>query len=158
MRRKTAIAMTAALVILFSGASVQSEEPAAIRSLGEPTVGAPDLSSALGGMFDPTRFSMNQAYSVSFLSDGGTSRTFGVYSNMISYALADPLQLNLRLDYVHDPSRIFKSNGNQSFDGELLPSFSLVYQPSKSVMLRFDYLQGSYRSWGFPGGSWFENP
>jgi hypothetical protein len=157
MQRLLTTVGAAVLLVICTGVFGAADEPVSLTSLGDPPLGAPDLSSALGSMFSPEKFSMNQAYAVSVFASGSSSETFGVYSNMISYTLADPLRLDLRLDYVHDPSSIFKSDDSQSFDGRLLPSFSLTYEPNSSFMLRFDYLQGSPRSLGFPGRRWFED-
>jgi outer membrane receptor protein involved in Fe transport len=148
---------TAAVLVAVSSAPSPAEEPIVSASLVEPAEGPQDLSTALGSMFNPEKFTMNHGYTFSVLSDGGTSRTWGVYTNTVSYALTDPLRLDLRLDYLHDPSKVFKSGDNQSFDGRLLPSFSLIYKPSSSFMLRFDYLQGVHQPWSFPGGRWFED-
>ena len=57
----------------------------------------------LSGLFDPTRFSMHQTYTMSFSSSGNTSVGLGVFTNTFSYRAADNLFISADLSAVYSP-------------------------------------------------------
>jgi len=122
-----------------------------------PTIGEaihlPGLSSSLSNfsLFDPSRFSMQQSYSMSFMTSGGQSASLGIYQNAMSFLLSNKLTLNTRFGFFHDPFKLGNlstSNGNML--NNLIYGADLIYQPKENTtfILRFDR-RPYYNSYGY---------
>jgi len=111
---------------------------------------APSISDRIGtpyspttsifSFIDPSKFHMQQSYSLSFISSGNTSGSLGLYTNRISYTINQNLQLIADIGYLHQP---FSSLGNMplSLDkGQLLYGGELRYRPTENslIQLRFE--------------------
>ncbi|MCU0607556.1 MAG: hypothetical protein MUF78_09105 [Candidatus Edwardsbacteria bacterium] len=105
---------------------------------GESYVGNP-----VSGLFSSDRISMHQSFSASYLASGKSGLFTNLYRNTIEYRVSDKLQMQLGLGYRFTPSAGARSSVNPlavSADrGMFLPSFSMSYRPSGSVLLQFQY-------------------
>jgi hypothetical protein len=106
-------------------------------------------------LLDPARFSMNQSYSTFFSSGGFGGGVYGIYTNVLTYRLSDPLQIKLKLNYMMQPVA-FQNSTRMPSSGLLLPGMAIQYQPWKGVYLNFqvDQYRGYMSPYGF--GSMFD--
>ncbi|MCJ7813747.1 hypothetical protein MUP95_10580, partial [bacterium] len=66
----------------------------------------------LDSLIDPSKFSMSHSYSLSYFSWGGKSFSQGLYLNTMNYQLSEPLFMQVRIGYAHQPFGIMnQSNG-----------------------------------------------
>jgi len=98
-----------------------------------------DASRSIFSLFEPSRFQMHQSYSVAFMSGNGGSQSIAMYLNTIDYKLADPLMLQVDLAYVHQPQTLFGAEGTSGLNGKILPSFRLLWEPSKDFHMAISY-------------------
>jgi hypothetical protein len=122
--------------------------------------------------FDPSRFGMQQSYSVSFSSSGAGSHSSGVYLNTLSYDFGIPLRLEVdvgmyNMFYSNFGNQMLQERMNQGGHAPqfLLPRVGLEYQPTENVMLMLEVIQvndalkayGPYRSFYHRRhfGSWY---
>ncbi len=105
----------------------------------------PSYNSLFNSNFmDMSRLSVQQSFSMNFISTGHGSLVSNLYRNSMSYRLTDRLELNLNLAYRFTPNQFNSLNalpGAASNQGMFLPSFGLKYQPSKSFLIEFQYNQ-----------------
>jgi hypothetical protein len=99
------------------------------------------VSNAAGlfSLFDPNKFQMRHSYSVSYFSSGGRGQTIAMYLNEIEYQLAEPLTLQMKVGWVHQPQSLIGAGRATSLQSQVLPSFRLDWRPSKNFHLRFSY-------------------
>lgn len=90
-------------------------------------------------LFDPARLHMQHAYTVSMFSGGGRSQTIAAYLNQIDYQFARPLRLSVGLAFVHQPQAWFGSSASSSLNNRVLPSFRLLWEPSKNFHMSINY-------------------
>lgn len=97
---------------------------------------------------DPSRFSMQHSYSMSYASMGGNGFTQGLYLNTMTYQFAMPLTVSLQLGMAHDP---FQSANTASIlqNGFFVSGAQVRYQPSKNTVLQLNFQQRPYQ--GYPG-------
>jgi len=109
--------------------------------------GVNNLGSGLGKLFDPSRLTMQQSFSMGYASSGKSSLLSNTYRNTMNYRLSQKLDLKLDLAYSYLPAAFNKSayQLNSRSQGVFLPSFGLTYHPSPNVILQFEYNSpGSY--------------
>ena len=120
--------------------------------------GAPASNSGMSlnasGLLDPSRFSMHQSFSTSFMTSGKHSVFSNLYSNTINYKMADNLELQLDLAYRYTPSQLNKNSGLYSATGSnnqglFLPSFGMKYQPSNALTIEFQYQKMDPYGYGY---------
>jgi hypothetical protein len=90
-------------------------------------------------LFDPARFRMQHAYTMSVYSGGGHTQTIAAYLNQIDYQFAQPLRLSVGLAFVHQPQSWFGSSANSALNNRILPSFRLFWEPSKNFHMSIGY-------------------
>ena len=111
--------------------------------------GVNNLNTGLGNLFDPSRFTMQQSFSMGYASSGKASLLSNTYRNSMNYRLSQKLELKLDLAYSYLPAAFNKSayQLDNRRQGMFLPSFGLKYQPSQNLMIQFEYNSpGSYGS------------
>lgn len=109
------------------------------KALTQPTTRIQGIVGLLG--LDPTKFSMSQSYSLSFVTGGGHSYNQGLYLNTMRYQFSDPLSMYLQLGFVHQP---FGSLGEKNFQQQsevFVSGAGLEYKPSENVKLQFEFSQ-----------------
>jgi hypothetical protein len=94
----------------------------------------------LSALLDNSRFSMSHSYSLNVISMGGHTFNQGLYLNTMNFRLSDPLLMQVRLGYRHQP---FGGVGlNQENSGKLfLQRAMLRYEPTKNMVFTIDYQQ-----------------
>ncbi|MFH1214703.1 MAG: hypothetical protein V1681_11480 [Candidatus Neomarinimicrobiota bacterium] len=110
---------------------------------------APSLSNL--SLFDPSRFSMRQSYSLSLATSGGQSASLGMYQNSMSFLLSEKWLLNTRFGFIHDPLKLGGMNMmNTNLFNNLIYGADLTYRPKENVVfnIRFDRMP-YYSSYGY---------
>jgi hypothetical protein len=110
---------------------------------------------------DPSRFSMQHSYSMSYASMAGHGFTQGLYLNTMTYQFAMPLTVSLQLGMAHNP---FESTNTPSMlqNGIFVSGAQVRYQPTKNTVFQFNFQQRPYQnSAGYYGMydnnmDWFE--
>ncbi|MBI5805530.1 hypothetical protein HZA73_05745 [candidate division TA06 bacterium] len=111
--------------------------------------GVNNLNTGLGKLFDPSRFTMQQSFSVGYAASGKYSLFSNTYRNSMNYKLSQKLELKLDLAYSYMPAAFNKSvyQLNNRSQGMFQPSFGLKYQPSRNFVIQFEYNNpGNYGS------------
>ena len=116
-----------------------------------------ELVNSNAMLIDPQRFNMQQSYSMSYWSSSnGSSSSQGLYLNHMTYALANNLNMFVDVGY-HTPFHSeFQANDPRisAFQDQsssmVIPRFGLEYQPSESVFMSFQFINGNdaARAWG----------
>jgi hypothetical protein len=107
-------------------------------------------------LLDPDRFSMQQSYSISYLSYNGRGQTIGLYLNSMKYELSNSMNLDVTLGWLHQPSRVFtRSDRGVSDYGHIMPNVRFLYQPSEKFRFQISYesVPGVYS--GYSGSRWW---
>lgn len=99
-------------------------------------------------LLDPARFSMSQSYSAIY-SSGFQSGIYGLYTNVVTYRIMDPLQVKFKIGYLMQPMA-FQRGLRMSSSGQFLPGITVQYQPIKGVYLNFQIDQ--YPGFMYPYG------
>ncbi|MEE9553609.1 MAG: hypothetical protein V3W18_04860 [candidate division Zixibacteria bacterium] len=90
-------------------------------------------------IFDPSRLSMNQSYSLSYYSGGGNSGSIGYYMNSLEYRFSSPLKIRVDLGYLHSPTGLFSRNSTVNNSGMFVPGISIDWKPTENFNFRLDY-------------------
>lgn len=114
---------------------------------------------------NPSRFSMQQSYSVNFASGSLGASSAGLYLNTLSYKLANPLTLSADVGfysplYSSSPGN-FNANGIQDpsrGSSIVFPRIGLEYKPTKNTSFSLQLFNGrdSQKAYGFSDS--FLNP
>ncbi|HRS51924.1 MAG TPA: hypothetical protein P5067_05800 [Candidatus Marinimicrobia bacterium] len=152
MKRKI---LTVTMLAIFLGTTGFAQLKTQIQK--SPTtleaIQLPGLSSALSSysLFDPSRFNMQQSYSLSYSTFGNQSMSLGVYQNAMSFLLSDKFLLNTRFGFYHNPLQLGTMNAtsNNMLDNLILGA-DLIYHPRENTtfMIRFDR-RPYYSSYGY---------
>ena len=137
------------LLILLMPLSVFAQ----FKSQTTPMSLSDHLKSGQAGSFgilglDPSRFTMQHSYSMSYASLGGHGFTQGLYLNTMTYQFAMPLTVSLQLGMAHNP---FQSANMPSLmqNGFFVSGAQVRYKPSKNTVLQFNFQQRPYQT--YPG-------
>jgi hypothetical protein len=121
-----------------------------------------ERESSLSGLSfaNPSRFSMQQSYSVSAFSTGSGSSSSGLYLNTVSYRISDPLVLSVDMG-VHTPMHSTFAGNSGATGAEassfVLPRVGLDYVPNDRFSMHFQVYNGpdAWKAYGpypfFPG-------
>jgi hypothetical protein len=92
----------------------------------------------LNYLIDPSKFSMSHSYSLSYFSIGNRSLNQGLYLNTMNYRFSDPLLMQVRIGFLHQPfGGVGMTNG---MSGKLfIQRAMLQYKPSDKMSLTIDY-------------------
>lgn len=92
----------------------------------------------LDSLLDPSKFSMSHSYSLSYFSIGGKSFNQGLYLNTMNYQVSDPLFMQVRIGYVHQPFGMM--NQSSGMNGKVFIQRAMIeYKPTKNMKLTIDY-------------------
>jgi len=106
-------------------------------SLFDPSILLKKPKGLLDGFLDPTKFNISHSYTLSYHTFGKQGFSQGLYLNTMNYQFSDPLLMQLRIGYLHDP---FGQNKGINDQGNLFLQRAMVqYKPSENLMLRVDY-------------------
>jgi len=102
-------------------------------------------------LFDPSKLSMHQSYSLAYYSGGGASGSIGYYMNSLEYRFSNPLRIRVDIGWIHNPSGLFSGGSSNLQKGIFVPGFSIDWRPSESFNFRLAYRSvpfGDYRGYG----------
>ena len=152
-KMKKSLLIATMLVICLGATSGLAQLKSQLPQL--PTIGEaihlPGLSSlSKFSLFDPSRFSMHQSYSMSFASGGGQSASLAVYQNSMSFLLSNKLLLNTRFGFYHDPFKLGTvSMTNSNMFNNLIFGADLTYRPKENVLFSIRFDRSPYYSYGY---------
>ena len=138
---KTRFLMVAMWAVLLVSASAQAQVNGNLSATGSGTSTLfTQPKGFLDALFDPARFSMSQSYSMTVGSVGKYGFNQGLYLNTMTWQVADPLLMQIRVGYAHQPL------GQSALFGQSQPSSQLFlqqayleYKPFKNAKLTFEY-------------------
>jgi hypothetical protein len=148
---KTKIILFLLLITSFIlNAQTQNEKSVAFK----PSEGFQKTRGFLDQLFDSNKLSISHSYSLSYYTAGGKGYNQGLYLNTINYQFSDPLLMQVRFGYLHQPfggsNMISKETNNKFFVQRAM----LQYQPFKNTTLVIDYqtypsplMNPYYRTW-----------
>lgn len=96
-------------------------------------------SGLLNSFLNSNRFTMNHSYSLSFMSSGGHSTNLGMYLNTMTYQISDPLMMQLRVGYLHQPFGAMNSISSSMNNTFFVQGAQLLYRPSKNLRVSLEY-------------------
>jgi len=111
----------------------------------------------LNSFLDPSRFSMQHSYTLSFGRMGSQSMTQGLYLNTMNYQFSEPLTMQVRFGFLHQPfgAQNEFQGGTTGMNKVFLQRAMMKYQPTENLMIQIDFQQFPsslfspypYRSW-----------
>ena len=141
------------LVIMTSSvliAQTQNEKSVVFK----PSEGYHKTRGFLDQLFDSNKLSISHSYSLSYFTAGGRGYNQGLYLSTINYQFSDPLLMQVRFGYMHQPfggSNYLSKEANNKF---FVQRAMLQYQPFKNTTLVIDYqaypsplINPYYRTW-----------
>ncbi len=138
------------LFALCAGAAAQTPETSVFKASGFQMP-----RGLLNALFNSSRFSMTQSYSLSFGFMGKYSMNQGLYLNTMTYRFADPLVAQVRVGWVHQPFQ----NGNTLYTVQskvFVQRAMIQYTPSEKFSFTLDYqaFPSPYMSPYYSGAIW----
>ncbi len=136
--KPTSVFLIALFIPAFAFAQLKQDTKVNMaQALTQPTK-IHSIFSSIG--LDPTKFSMSQSYSLSFMSFGGQSINQGLYLNTMQYQFSNPLSVYLQIGYQHQP---FGSLGQQNLNNNRLfiSRAGLEFKPSDNFKMQFEFEQ-----------------
>jgi len=127
------------IIILFSvGTFAQFKSQVKDVPTLEQAIKYPGNGNNVGlNLFDPSRFTMNQSYSL-MMGIGKGSGSMGMYLNNMSYMLSNNLMVNARLGFVHNPMQMGNTmTGNLS--NNLIYGADILYKPFENMRLKLSF-------------------
>jgi len=147
------------LVICASVATAQFRPGSGIPNEEKPASTIDAMSGHDDGFFsrliDPTRFSMHQTYSMSFISGGGQSTGLTMFTNTFAYQASDNLFFSADLSAVYSPYSTLGSKFQQDINGIYLSSARLDWKLGDHTFMRIEYNGMPYGSYYSPFGSYY---
>jgi len=136
MRKKMSIYIHLFLSLFLFGAlfgQVQSTK----SNLFDPSMLLKKPKGLLDSVLDPAKFSMSHSYTLSYHTFGKQGYSQGLYLNTMNYQFSDPLFMQVRVGYLHNP---FGQNTSQNSNGNLfIERVMFQYKPFKNTVVHFDY-------------------
>ena len=117
---------------------LKTQNPASVHfpsALRQGYGAASHVANFLG--LDPSKFSMQQSFTLSFTSLNGYGLARGVYLNTMRYQLSNPLSLSVQWGFFNnlsDPNRL-----NPNGSGFFLSGANLEYKPSENFHIGVQY-------------------
>lgn len=97
-------------------------------------------------IFDPSRFSMHQSYTFSYMTGGGGSLGLGVYTNSLGFKASDDLSISADVSAVYSPFSSYGSAFQKSLNGIYLSNAKLDWKLGENSFLRVEYVGAPYSS------------
>ena len=136
----TSILIAALAALVFPQSYVAGQKPFTKETLlggGSTALGLGEQGP--GSLLDPSRFSMQQSYSMSYMSDGKNSDMTGLYLNRLQYNFQAPVTLQVDVGLFHKPMALMDRNAGTAGQKSAVltvPHAALLYQPSKNFWPR----------------------
>ena len=90
-------------------------------------------------IFDPSKFSMQHSFSMSYFSLGGKGVSQGLYLNTMTYQISSPLLLKLQWGIQNVPYNSLAKNNPAFQGGFFLSGAELQYKPSDKFEMRLQF-------------------
>jgi len=129
--------------LLFGQFKGQAEEPINISSgiLNDNPV------NSLFSFFDPSSFSMNHSFSMSYSALGSNGLALGIYKNNIAYEFSDDLNMEIETSFVNSPYSSFGQSFTDQINGVYLSRAQINYRPSKDMSLSIQFRSSPFNSY-----------
>ena len=93
----------------------------------------------LDSLLDPSKFSMSHSYSLSMTNIGNQTFNQGLYLNTMNYKFSDPLTMQVRIGFMHQPLAGLGMSDMQNGSKVFLQRAMLQYKPSDKMSITVDY-------------------
>lgn len=94
-------------------------------------------------LLDLSRLKIRNSYTVSYLSSGSRSGSFGLFVTSFDYQLSNPLNIQVDLGYLHQPFSMGRNNID--IGSRILPNVRVNYNPSPYFNLSVNFMSmGNY--------------
>ena len=158
--RKTAVSL-GILVAIFCVATATAQfksRPETQSSVSDAIVRS-DNGGLLFGWFDPSKFNMQQSFSLSYQTFGGQGVSLGVYTNSLMYQFSDALDVRADVSLMASPFNSFGKQAQSSLTGLFLNRAEINYRPWKNALVQIQYRQsplyyGLGNNYGYGFGSY----
>ena len=150
MKYKSVFLLFVFLLSSIGAAQVQDDRAMVFK----PSEGFSQSRGFLDQLLNSDKLSISHSYSLSYTTFGNQGVSQGLYLNTINYRFSDPLLMQVRLGYLHQP---FGGSSNQSLGIDnkfFIQRAMLQYQPFKNTTLVIDYqsypsplMNPDYRTW-----------
>jgi hypothetical protein len=152
---KTAFAL---IVISLMAIGQFRSQPEARSSVTESMIRQDD-GGLLFGWFDPSRFTMHNSYSLSYMTSGGKGLSLGTLTSSLAYQISNPLSVQFDVSLMHSPYNNLCGNFSKEISGVYLSRAELNYRPSKNTLFQIQFQQlpamywlNNYDRFGFMSG------
>ena len=141
----TLLFLGSSVILLSLAATVSRAQFRSEINQPEPplnTANAMQGGNFLSQLFDPSRFSMHQSFSSSFISGGGGSLGISMFTNTFAFHPSDDLFVSADVSAVYSPYSSFGSAYSNSLNGIYLTNARLDWKLSDNAFMRVEYLGG----------------
>jgi len=143
-------------VVLLLGTRQLFSQTQSTVSIFKPSPWKSQQKGFLDHLLNSSRIKMSHSYSLSYMSMGSQSFNQGLYLNTLDIDIADPLQMQVRFGYLHQP--FGNMNNLTQMDGKFfLQRAMLMYQPTENMSIVFDY-QAYPSPMMLPNSYYYRNP
>lgn len=101
-----------------------------------------DLSSNIFGFIDPSKFSMDHTFSMSYSAFGGQGVAMGVYTNSMRYDFNSNLNVEVDASIVNSPYNTLGDGFTNSINGLYLSRAAINYKPTENTAISIQLRQG----------------
>ncbi len=147
---RTSLGYLRIVLLLVGSLLVASPVFAQFRPGVTPTVAEEKPASTLEAMsghgddffsrlFDPSRLTSHQTYSMSYMTGGGSSFGLTSFTNSFNYRASDDLFISADVSAVYSPFSSFGSAFQKSINGIYLSSARLDWKMGENTFLRVEY-------------------
>lgn len=116
---------------------------------------SPASSSTFLGWFNPEKFRMRHAFSLSYHTGAGNAFSLGTYTNIMTYEFAENLNARADVSLSYSPYNTFATHGKNDLSALYLSRAQVNYKPWDNVLMQLEYRQMPYYN---PYYSPFYNP
>jgi hypothetical protein len=112
------------------------------------------ITKGASSLFDPSRLTMHQSFTLGFYSGQGGNQSIGYYLNSIEYSISNPLKIRFDLGVLGGSSLVSRTSSKSA---SFIPGVSIDWRPSSAFHFRLDvrqvpvYNNGYYNSYYNPG-------
>tara|TARA_Y100001970_G_scaffold293254_1_gene438807 strand:- start:94 stop:600 length:507 start_codon:yes stop_codon:yes gene_type:complete len=94
------------------------------------------LKNTGSGFLDPSRFSMNQAFSMSMMNSGGQSISLASFANNINYKFSENLDLNANIVITNPSGSALMNNSINRNKAQIGYDAGITYRPTKNALFQ----------------------
>src|SRR3990172_5007363 len=99
-------------------------------------------------LLDLSRLKIRNSYTVSYLSSGNRSGSFGLFVTSFEYQVSNPLNIQVDLGYLHQPFSMGRNNID--INSRILPNVRVNYSPSPYFNLSVNFMSMGNRYIYYP--------